>query len=370
MELIIGAIIATILYLIIENFVIYTPPPPKQDYLWIEKESKLPQQTNYTHDIINHILIFGSPGLGKSTLCELIAHKLSSQYSHEVTLHTKIAGQLKSASDVEALIRKLNYGDVILIDEIHSLKLPIEEIFYSVLQDFIYYPINDTLQIDNYSIRLDKKQSNIIKVPKVTFLAATTSAGGISRPLRERFPLEVELQRLEESLLSEIASNFIRVKQSKSFEDYKGQSKVIRLIDMHIKSLGRTPGKISNQAADELARRSLGTPRLTNNFRLHAGCRAGELGKTKIDLEDVRYALELLGIDDNGLHPSDRRLIKYLLERDNKPSGINALAAVIGASPSDVREIIVPRMSAAGILTRDSRSWIILSDQGIKLYNT
>jgi holliday junction DNA helicase RuvB len=341
-----------------------------QPGLWIEPiKPAPPEKIQHTHDVLPHILAFGPAGVGKTLICELIAHKLSKQYKRTVTLHTKIAGQLKSASDVENLVKKIEYGDVVLIDEIHSLKLPIEEILYSALQDFIYYPINDTLQIENYSLRLENKDNtNIIKIPKCTFLAATTTAGGVSRPLRERFQIEVELERLDESLLSEIAINFNRVKTSKSFQDYKGQNNVIRLIYMHINSLDKTPNKITKEAADEIARRSLGTPRLTNNFRLHASCRAGELDKTSIDLKDVKYALDLIGVDKNGLHPVDRRLIKYLLERDNKPSGINALAAVIGASPSDVREIIVPRMSAAGILTRDSRSWIILSNQGIKNY--
>jgi Holliday junction DNA helicase RuvB len=170
--------------------------------------------------------------------------------------------------------------------------------------------------------------------------------------------------------LSDVAKGFNKVKLSLSVKDYIGQSRAKNIIKMHIASLDKKPTTMTPEAAEYLGESALGIPRLVGNFRLHASARAGELSHSTVELGDAKYALALLGVDKNGLMPIDRRLVKYLLARDNKAVGVNALAAVCGCSKRDITEMVVPRMSYANMLTRNNRSMLELTKEAMNIYET
>jgi len=348
------------------------PTQPCIIFTGTKPETERPTEREVTHDheVLNHFLIYGHAGTGKTTFCELIHAMLCEKYGRQVKLHTYIAGQLRTAKAIEELISKIKYGDVIFIDEVASLRLSTEELLYSVLQDHVYYPIQDSLVIDeDHSIHLDSEfNSNAKKVPKCTFLAATTDAGTISTPFRDRFPLSVELERMTSEQLSKVAQGFNQVKTSKDLRDYVGQQRAKDIAKMHIDSLDFKPTNMSIEASVKIGEAALGVPRVANNFRLHASARAGALRHAAVREVDVMYALQLIGVDKNGLMPIDRRLVKYLLSRDNKAVGVNALAAVCGCSKNDITEMMIPRMSYAGMLTKNNRSMNELTKEAVKFY--
>ncbi len=360
----IAAVYAVLKYFKIETTTIQVDLPDPE----IEPEVEKPPE--YDHEVLNHFLIYGHAGLGKTTFAEICHKLLCIRYGRKVKLHQYVAGQLRTSKAIEELIRKINYGDVVFVDETASFRLAIEEVLYSALQDFIFYPIQDNLVIGEFSMQLeDLKDSSAVKIPKFTMLAATTNAGSISRPLRDRFPLSVELGKMTPKQLSEVASKFNRVKTSGSMDDYIGQEHAKRIIAMHVNSLDVRPTVMDKDAADLIGHSALGIPRLANNFRLHASARAGELGHDKITLSDTHYALLTIGVDKHGLLPIDRRLIEYLISRKNQAVGINALAAVCACSKPDITEMVVPRMVSAFMLTRNSRSMLVLTEKALEVYS-
>jgi len=339
--------------------IIWIPPLPE--------EEKREREDADVH-VLPHVLLYAPPGIGKTTFSEVIHAELQRKLGKQINFITRIAGQLRSGRDVEEVLGEIQPGDVVFIDEIASLRLPVEELLYSVLQDFVFYPKDDSLLLDNNMLIIGNSGTDVVHVPKCTFIAATTNAGGISRPLRERFPINIELERIGESDLSDMAILQNKVKAEKSFANYKGQETAKTIIWMHMEALGKTISKVSKAAADVIAKRAMGTPRLANNYVFHSKARAAEIGHDEVTAEDADYAMNLIGIDRHGTDRLDRRVIKFLLERDNRPVGLSALANAAGCSKKDIEDMVLPKLFAAKIMTRDHRSWACLSDVALINY--
>jgi holliday junction DNA helicase RuvB len=335
-----------------------------------EREKKarvIVPSTNF--EVMPHLLLFGLPGLGKTTFVEVVHNEIQKKYGRKIKLVQRVAGQLTTSSDIERLVSEIEYGDFVFIDEIASLRVRTEELLYSVLQDFLYYPTDDSILLgEDRSLILSQKATDVYKVPRCTFCGATTAAGKITQPLRDRFPINIELERMSAADLARVVALRNGVKSEKSFTNYIGQPTAKAIVQMHIEGLGAKISGITPDAAGIIAERSLGITRLANDYRFHAEARAKQLNNPMVNPEHAGYALDILGIDSNGTTPLDRRIINYLIQRNNKPVGINALASVAGCSKDDVENMVLPRLVSADILTKDHRNWNILTDKAIGDY--
>jgi len=321
-------------------------------------------------NVMPHILMFGLPGLGKTTFIEVIHAELEKKYGKKINLIQRVAGQLSSARKVEELVKEIKYGDIVFIDEIASLRLSTEELLYSVLQDFTYYPQDDSVLIDDRSLVIEKNDMSKYDVPKCTICGATTAAGKITQPLRDRFPIVIELEKMSNSDLASVVSRRNAVKSERSFDNYVGQSRAKSIVMMHIDGLHIDCSniKITDEASEIIGSRALGITRIANDFRFHAEARALQLGSTIVNEEHALHALDLLGVDENGTMPIDRRVIEFLVRRENKPVGVKSLASVAGCSQDDIENMVLPRLTSAGLITKDHRNWNVLTDFAMSEY--
>jgi holliday junction DNA helicase RuvB len=268
-------------------------------------------------ETLDHVLLYGPPGLGKTTLAAIIANEMG------VNLRTTSGPAIERPGDLAAILTALEPGDVLFIDEIHRLPRSIEEVLYPAMEDFcldIVIGKGDTAR----SVRLD--------LPPFTLVGATTRAGSLSAPLRDRFGVLSRLEYYKEEDLREI---------------------VIRTADL-------LDTEIEVGAAIELARRSRGTPRIANRLLRRVRDFAQVRGNGSIDLKLAIEALELMQVDRLGLDHIDHKLLKGIIEKfRGGPVGLETIAATIGEEANTIEDVYEPYLLQIGFLQRTPRGRIV-----------
>ena len=266
---------------------------------------------------LDHVLLYGPPGLGKTTLAFIIAHELGSN------IKTASGPSIEKSGDLAAILSTLEPGDVLFIDEIHRMPRYIEEILYPAMEDF-------SLDI---IIGSEGNSRNIkIDLPPFTLVGATTRAGDLSSPLRDRFGIVSKLQYYTVEELSAIINRTSRVLQM----------------------------PISKEASFELAKRSRGTPRIANRLFKRVRDFAMVKNLTEIDLATTDIALNRLKIDKMGLDNTDHELLLAIINKFNGgPVGIEALSSSIGEEVTTIEDVYEPFLLQAGLLKRTSRGRVV-----------
>ena len=268
-------------------------------------------------EALDHTLVFGPPGLGKTTLAHIIAHEL------DVAIKSTSGPVMEKAGDLAAMLTNLESGDVLFIDEIHRLNPAIEEILYPAMEDY---------QLDIMIGEGPAARSIKLDLPPFTLVGATTRAGLLTSPLRDRFGI---IQRLEFYSVEELSTI------------------VVRSADI----LGTT---IDASGANEIARRARGTPRIANRLlrRVRDYSEVKEDGT--VNLDSASKALDMLSIDKNGFDHMDRRLLMTMIEKfDGGPVGIDSLAAAISEERDTIEDVLEPYLIQQGLIMRTPRGRMV-----------
>ena len=270
-------------------------------------------------DALDHLLIFGPPGLGKTTLANIVANEMG------VNIRTTSGPVLEKAGDLAAMLTNLEPHDVLFIDEIHRLSPAIEEVLYPAMEDY---------QLDIMIGEGPAARSIKLDLPPFTLVGATTRAGSLTSPLRDRFGI---VQRLEFYSVEDLTSIVAR-------------------------SAGCLNLELEQQAAFEVARRSRGTPRIANRLlrrvRDYADVRNGGV----ISVDVAKQALSMLDVDDAGFDYLDRKLLSAVIERFyGGPVGLDNLAAAIGEERDTIEDVLEPYLIQQGFLQRTPRGRIATS---------
>jgi Holliday junction DNA helicase RuvB len=262
---------------------------------------------------LDHVLLHGPPGLGKTTLAAIISNEL------QVNLRVTSGPVLDKPGDLAGLLTNLQEGDVLFIDEIHRLSPVVEEYLYSAMEDF---------QID---IMLDKgpsARSVQLSLNSFTLIGATTRSGLLTSPLRARFGITFHLEYYDHDILAGIVK----------------------------RSAGILNIEISDEAAAEIALRSRGTPRIANALLRRIRDFAQVRGSGKIDLEITRYGLTALNIDQHGLDEMDNRILSAIIDKfGGGPVGLNTISTAVGEESGTIEEVYEPFLIKEGFLKRTPR---------------
>lgn len=268
-------------------------------------------------EALDHTLIFGPPGLGKTTLANIIANEL------KVAIKVTSGPVLEKAGDLAAMLTNLESGDVLFIDEIHRLSPAIEEILYPAMEDY---------QLDIMIGEGPAARSIKLDLPPFTLVGATTRAGLLTSPLRDRFGI---IQRLE----------------------FYSTEELTRIVNRSAEIIGTD---IDEAGSTEVAKRSRGTPRISNRLlrRVRDYSEVKEDGK--IDSACANKALDMLSIDKNGFDHMDRRLLMTMIEKfEGGPVGIDSLSAAISEERDTIEDVLEPYLIQQGFIMRTPRGRVV-----------
>lgn len=271
------------------------------------------QAAKMRHEPLDHVLLHGPPGLGKTTLSGIIANEMG------VNVRITSGPAIEKAGDLAALLTNLNENDILFVDEIHRLNRAVEEVLYPAMEDYAIDIIIGKGPSAN-SIRLD--------LPHFTLIGATTRAGQLSAPLRDRFGVTLRLELYTPEELTRIVT----------------------------RSAGILEVPIEESGALEIARRSRGTPRIANRMLRRVRDFAQVVADGTITREVADHALQALEIDQLGLDPIDRRMMRAIIENyGGGPVGLETLAATIGEEAVTLEDVYEPYLMQLGFLTRTPR---------------
>jgi len=266
-------------------------------------------------EALDHILFFGPPGLGKTTIANLIATEMNAQ------IKTTAAPMIEKSGDLAAILTNIEEGDILFIDEIHRMSPAIEEILYSAMEDF---------RLDIIIGSGPAAQTVKIDLPRFTLIGATTRAGMLSHPLRERFGMHFRMQFYSAEELGEI----------------------IRLASIKL-------DKITNKEASyEIAKRSRGTPRLALRLLRRIRDFAEVANQKEIQLKTTQYGLDQLGVNDLGFDEEDIRLLEFLISAKGRPMGLSTIAAALSEDEGTIEDVLEPYLLANGYIERTARGRI------------
>ncbi|NOY16666.1 MAG: Holliday junction branch migration DNA helicase RuvB [Gammaproteobacteria bacterium] len=264
-------------------------------------------------EALDHVLLFGPPGLGKTTLAHIVSNEM------EGKLHQSSGPVLDKAGDLAALLTNLEQGDILFIDEIHRLSPAIEEILYPALEDY---------ELDIIIGEGPAARSIKLSLPPFTLIGATTRAGLLTSPLRDRFGI---VQRLE-------------------FYDSEQLQQIIH------RSCSILGVKADDEGVAEIARRSRGTPRIANRLLRRVRDYAEVKGDGQLNKKTARSALDMLEVDEQGFDEMDRRLLSAIVQKfDGGPVGVDNLAAALSEERDTLEDVIEPYLIQQGFIMRTPR---------------
>lgn len=262
---------------------------------------------------IDHVLLYGPPGLGKTTMASVIAHEMGAN------IRITSGPAIERAGDLASLLTNLQDGDILFIDEIHRLHRSVEEVLYSAMEDF---------KLDIMLGKGPSARSLRLDLPKFTIIGATTRTGSLAAPLRDRFGLQHRLEFYKDDEIAQVIT----------------------------RAAGILDVPIHEDAAHHLAKRARLTPRIANRLLKRVRDYADVNGDGIVDIQVTKQAMEMLEIDELGLDPADRRVIETIIEHHNGgPVGVETLAALTGDERATIEDFFEPYLMQVGLLERTPR---------------